>query len=220
MQPLHALIINCTLKPWPKKSETQALIDKVVAKYKQLGVTTECIRFVDHEIKPGVHSDMGNGDEWPQILEQMKRCNICIIATPIWMGRAASPVQRIFERLDAIFSEKDLSDSETGQFFPYNKVAGALITGNEDGAHHVASHILWAMQEFGFTIPPNVNSYWVGVAGGSKNYTDGGGERLEYTNKNNLYLVHNTVYMAQLLRDNPISTNIKKLNEAAKQESD
>jgi multimeric flavodoxin WrbA len=219
MPNLKALIINCTLKSSPRKSNTQALADKVISQFQSEYVTTESIRLVDYNIKHGTSSDEGNGDQWPQVLQKIRDCDICIIAAPIWLGHTPSTVQQIFERMDDIFYNDALKDKETGQFFTYNKVAGALVTGNEDGAHAVVSHILWSMQELGFTIPPNVNSYWVGEAGGDKNYTDGGGEKLFYTNKNNLYLVHNAIYMAKLLKANPIPTNLNKLDKEAKKDS-
>jgi len=219
MPDIKALIINCTLKRSPEKSNTQILADKIVTEFNSLGVITEAIRFVDYDIKHGTTSNEGNGDQWPIVLEKIKQCDICIIAAPIWMGRSASTVQQIFERLDDVFYNKELQNKETGQFFPYNKVGGAVITGNEDGAHEVAAHILWGMQEIGFTIPPNVNSYWVGMAGGSKNYGDGEGKKHYYTNKTNLYLAHNTFYMAKLLKANPITTNLTELNKRAKKDS-
>ncbi len=191
----------------------------MIDQYKALGVNTEAIRLVDYTIKHGTSSDEGDGDEWPEVLEKVRQCDICIIATPIWMGHIPSTVQQIFERLDDVFYNKDLKDKTTGQFFPYNKLAGALITGNEDGAHAIAAHILWAMQEVGFTIPPNANSYWVGMAGGSDDYTDGEGEHHYYTNKTNRYLVQNTVYLAKLLKAHPIPTNLNEQDKLAKKES-
>lgn len=124
------------------------------------------------------------------------------------------------ERLNALVHEDDLSDPNTGQYLTYNKVAGALITGNEDGAHEAAGHILWTMQELGFTVPPNANAYWVGEAGPGPSYVEAGGERYLYTNKLVLYTVHNLAFFARLLRDNPITTNLKELEEKANEQSD
>ncbi|MCW3123727.1 MAG: flavodoxin family protein [Flavipsychrobacter sp.] len=219
MSDLRALIINCTLKKTPELSNTEALANKVITEYHKLDVNTEMIRLADYNIKHGTSSDEGDGDEWPQVLEKIRACDICIIASPIWLGHSPSTVQQIFERMDDVFYNKELKDKETRQFFTYNKVAGALVTGNEDGAHAVVSHVLWSMHEIGFTIPPNANSYWVGMAGGDKNYTDGGGEKHVYTNKNNLYMVHNTVYMARLLKQHPIPTNLHELDIMAKKMS-
>jgi hypothetical protein len=33
-------------------------------------VVTETVRVVDHDVKPGVESDMGDGDAWPAILSK------------------------------------------------------------------------------------------------------------------------------------------------------
>lgn len=78
-----------------------------------------------------------------------------------------------------------------------------METGNEDGAHEVTGYLLWAMQEFGFTVPPNVNAYWVGEAGPGPSYIEAGGEKHEYTHKTLRFMVHNLIYFAQLLKKIP-----------------
>lgn len=217
---MKALLINCTLKPSPAFSNTGALIDKAVKLLELRDIKTEVIRIVDYDVKPGNSSDEGKGDEWPKVLSKIKECNILIIGTPIWVGHLASTAQRIVERLDAVFHEKKLADKKTGQYFTYNKVAGCLITGNEDGAHSCAAQLLWAMQECGFTIPPNVNAYWVGPAGGDKDYVEAGGKKYFYTNLTLQYTVANLVYFADLLKNNPITTNLKELEKQATKDSD
>lgn len=216
---MKALIINCTLKPSPKFSNTGALIAKAVAQLQEQGAETEVIRLVDYDIKPGNSSDEGDGDQWPEILKKIREADILIIGTPVWMGHLASTAQRVIERLDAIFHEEGTTDEKTGQYFTYNKVAGCLVTGNEDGAHSCAAQVLWSMQEFGFTIPPNVNAYWVGMAGGSDDYVPGGGEKYFYTNSTLRYMIANLTFFARLLKKNPISTNWNELGELAKKES-
>lgn len=217
---MKALLINCTLKPSPSFSNTDALINKAVQQLKDKGAETEIIRFVDYTVKPGNSTDEGEGDEWPFILEKIKECDILIIGTPIWMGHLASTAQRIIERLDAIFHEDGFKNEDNGQYFTYNKVAGCLITGNEDGAHSCAAQLLWAMQELGFTIPPNVNAYWVGLAGGGKDYVEGGGEKLFYTNSTLRYMIANLTYFAKLLKAHPIDSNLKELEKEAQAESE
>ncbi len=217
---MKALIINCTLKKSPSISNTQTLIDKGVKILQKENVETEVVRLVDFDIKPGTSTNEGEGDEWPLILEKIKQCNILIIGTPVWVGRLASTAQRVIERLDAIFHEEGFTDEENEQYFTYNKVAGCLVTGNEDGAHSCAAHVLWAMQEFGFTIPPNVNAYWVNKAGPGKSYIEAGGERHLYTNKTLYNSIYNLLYFANLLQQHPINTNLIELAEIAKQESD
>ncbi|NCD68894.1 flavodoxin family protein [Mucilaginibacter agri] len=210
---MKALIINCTLKRSPHFSNTGAMAEKAARQLKEQDIETEIIRLNDFNVLTGNTSDEGDGDEWPQILEKIKACQIFIIATPIWMGHLASTSQKVIERLDAVFRDEDLMDKNTGQYMPYNKVGGCLITGNEDGAHSCAAQVLWSLQEVGFTIPPNVNAYWVGLAGGEKDYVEAGGERYLYTNKSLRYMTANLAFFAKLLAANPITTN---LNDAAK----
>ena len=217
---MRALIINCTLKRSPDFSNTGAMAEKAAKQLQEQGIETEIIRLNDFNVLTGNKSDEGDGDQWPQILEKIRACQIFIIATPIWMGHLASTSQKVIERLDAVFRDENLIDSATGQYMPYNKVAGCLITGNEDGAHSCAAQILWSLQEVGFTIPPNVNAYWTGKAGGEKDYVEAGGERYLYTNKSLRYMTGNLAFFAKLLANNPISTDLNAAAENAKQESD
>lgn len=196
------------------------MADKAAAQLRELGFETEVIRLNDYKVLTGNTSDEGEGDEWPQILEKIKACQIFVIATPIWMGHLASTSQKVIERLDAIFRDENLSSKETGQFMPYNKVAGCLVTGNEDGAHSCAAQVLWSLQEVGFTIPPNVNAYWVGKAGGEKDYVEAGGERYLYTNQSLRYMTANLAWFAKLLADHPIGTNLLEEGKKAEAESD
>ena len=80
---------------------------------------------------------MGDGDEWPQIHEKLLASEILVIATPTWLGRPSSVAQRVLERMDAMLSETDDEERPVA----YNRVAGVVVTGNEDGAHHVISEI-------------------------------------------------------------------------------
>ncbi|WPU91614.1 flavodoxin family protein [Mucilaginibacter sabulilitoris] len=217
---MKAFMINCTLKRNPDFSNTGALAEKAAAQFKELGIETEIVRLNDYKVLTGNSSDEGEGDQWPVLLEKIKSCNIFIIATPIWMGHLASTSQKVIERLDAIFRDENLSSKENGQYMPYNKVGGCLITGNEDGAHSCAAQVLWSLQEVGFTIPPNVNAYWVGMAGGEKDYVEAGGERYLYTNKSLRYMTANLAFMAGLLAENPFTTNLLEEDKKAVAESD
>jgi multimeric flavodoxin WrbA len=217
---MKALLINCTLKRAPNFSNTGALAEKAAGQLKELGFETEIIRLNDYNILTGNSSDEGDGDEWPKILEKIKACNIFIIATPIWMGHLASTSQKVIERLDAIFRDENLADKNTGQYMPYGKVGGCLVTGNEDGAHSCAAQVLWSLQEVGFTIPANVNAYWVGKAGGEKDYVEAGGERYLYTNKTLRYMTANLAFMAKLLAAHPYEINLLNENKKAEAESD
>ena len=209
---LKAIILNCTLKKSPRKSNTEALIDKAVAEYQKLGVETEVVRVIDYNIPFGINSDEGDGDEWPKINDKIKDANILIIGSPIWFGVRGSVTQMVMERLSGGYDE---ANEQNGQFALYNKVGATIVTGNEDGAHNVAANTLFNLTHLGATIAPNSDSYWVGDAGPGPSYIEIGQDHL-YTNRTVLYLVHNTVYMANLLANNPIDTNLKELDEQAK----
>ena len=171
------------------------------------------MRVVDHHVPFGVLSDEGEGDEWPMILERIKAADILLVGTPIWFGVRGSVAQLVIERLDGTYLE---GDPETGQFPLYGKVAGVVVTGNEDGAHDAAATTLFNLSHLGCTIPPNADCYWVGDAGPGPSYIEAGGDRHLYTNKTARYLAHNVAYMARVLKDNPIPTNLNALIEDAR----
>ena len=102
---LNALFLNCTLKKSPGVSHTEALIEMVRAHFDELGVSSEVIRPVDYNIPFGVVTDMGEGDEWPGILEKIKAADILIMAMPIWFGVRSSVAQLVIERLDGVYAE-------------------------------------------------------------------------------------------------------------------
>lgn len=215
---LKALFLNCTLKKSPAVSNTEALIRKVMGIMEPLGVDSEIVRVIDHEVAFGVSSDEGEEDAWPDILQKIIQADILVIGTPIWFGVRGSVAQLVMERLDGTYDEYD---RQTGQFPLYNKVAGCIVTGNEDGAHDAAGTTLFNLSHLGCVVPPNSDCYWVGDAGPGPSYIEAGGEQHMYTNKTARYLAHNTVFFARLLKEHPISTNLNDLiREAAAESSD
>ncbi len=64
---LTALAINCTLKASPQESSCSLLLNQAQRELEKLGVSCEQVRTVDFNIKPGVTSDEGEGDDWPMI---------------------------------------------------------------------------------------------------------------------------------------------------------
>ncbi len=213
---LKAIILNCTLKKSAQTSNTRALIDKVVDLMAPLGVDSEVIRVVDYNIPFGVSSNEGDGDDWPMILEKLRAADIIIIGTPIWFGVRSSVAQLVIERLDGTYAE---GDPETGQFPLYGKVAGVIVTGNEDGSHDAAATTLFNLSHLGCVIPPNSDCYWVGDAGPGPSYIEAGGDKHMYTNKTARYLAHNVAHFARLLKENPIPTNLNQLVAEAQQVS-
>jgi multimeric flavodoxin WrbA len=205
---LKALFLNCTLKPSPDISNTAALIGKVAALMERQGVATECVRVADEHVGTGISSDLGEGDGWPPILAKVRACDILVIGTPIWLGHMSSICQRVIERLDDTYSAYDTGN---GQFPLYDKVGAVIVTGNEDGAQATSSEVLYALQSFGCTIPPNSDVYWVGDAGAGPSYIAAHAERHYYTNKCAAWMAYNTVWMAKALRANPCTTDLLEL---------
>jgi multimeric flavodoxin WrbA len=153
---MKATIVNCTLKPSPEKSNTGALLDVLVEALESHDVECERIRAVDLDLKPGVETDMGDGDDWPDVHEKLLDSEILVIGTPTWIGRPSSIASRVLERMDAMLSETDDEERPVA----YNRVAGVVVTGNEDGAHHCINEISGQLGDIGYTIPPQAFTYW------------------------------------------------------------
>ena len=117
----------------------------------------------------------------------------------IWFGVRNSVSQMVIERLDGTYN----TTNEVGQYPMYNKVAGVVVTGNEDGAHACAETTLFNMTHIGFTVPPNADTYWVGDAGPGPSFIEAGGEDHPYTHKTAGWMAHNVVHMARILKAEP-----------------
>jgi multimeric flavodoxin WrbA len=165
---VKALIVSCTLKPSPAPSNTEALAGVVAAALREEGVEVDSVRAVDRSIPPGVESELGEGDEWPGIRARILAAEILVIATPTWLGRPSSIAQRVLERMDAMISETDDEERPVA----YNRVAGVVVTGNEDGAHHVISEVSGALGDIGFTIPGQAWTYWNKGPGPGEDYSE------------------------------------------------
>ena len=79
----------------------------------------------------------------------------------IWFGVRSSVCQMVIERLDGTYNERN----EVGQYPLYNKVAGVVVTGNEDGAHASAETTLFNMTHLGCVVPPNADTVLGGRRG-------------------------------------------------------
>ena len=166
---LSAFALNCSLKSAGEASSTDKLIDEVFVALESHGISRNgTMRVSDQNIRPGVTSDEGDGDEWPEVRRQILDANILVLGTPIWMGHPSSHAQRVLERLDAFLGETD----PRGRMVSLDRVAIVAVVGNEDGAHHVAADLFQALSDVGFTIPANGMTYWVGEAMQKTNYKD------------------------------------------------
>lgn len=196
--PLKALMFTCSLKPSPEESSAEKLAREIAAELAGYSVTSTIIRAVDYDIRPGVNTDMGDGDAWPELRQQMLEADIVIIATPTWVGHMSSVAQRIVERLDAELSE---TDSE-GRLLTFGKVAAVAVVGNEDGAHKITADLFQAFNDVGFTIPAGGSVYWNGEAMHRTDYIDlkETPEKVAQTTKT---LAANAVHLARTLKRTP-----------------
>ena len=170
LESLSAFALNCSLKASSadELSSTDKLLADMLGAMKLYGVQGEIVRAADHDIKPGVRSDEGPGDDWPGLRKRILAADIFILGMPIWLGQPSSIAKRVLERLDAFLDETDNAKRMPAA----GKVAVVAVVGNEDGAHHCHAASFQALNDVGFTIPANAGAYWVGEAMKSVNYVD------------------------------------------------
>jgi multimeric flavodoxin WrbA len=197
---LRALALVCSLKPSPAPSSSQKLAQEVLDALAGHGVAGDLVRVVDHDVKPGVEIDMGEGDGWPAIRERLLAADILVFATPTWVGHMTSVAQGVLERLDGELSETD----DTGRPLITGKVAVVAVVGNEDGAHHISADAFQALADVGFTIPAQGVTYWNGEAMQGVDYLDLE-ETPEPVAQATKTMAENAAHLARLLEEKPYS---------------
>ncbi|MBG6226459.1 multimeric flavodoxin WrbA [Arthrobacter sp. CAN_A2] len=201
MADLTALALICTLTPSPKPSSSELMAQHILDELKSHGASTSLLRVVDYTVKPGVLTDMGDGDQWPEIRKQILAADILILSTPIWMGHPCSVAQQVLERLDAELSETD----EEGRPIMYGKVAAVAVVGNEDGAHKTIADLMQALNDVGFTLPAQAGAYWVGEAMQTVDFKDLD-QVPDPVASTNAGLARNAAHLARTLRASPYPT--------------
>lgn len=199
---MKAIAINCTLKRSSgERSSTDSMIRLLGTEFGKHGVELgDTIRIADHDVRPGVSSDEGEGDEWPDIRRRILDHDILIFGTPIWLGQMSSIAKRVLERMDAFLSETD----DRGRMPSFGKVAVAGIVGNEDGAHAVTANLLQALNDVGWTIPAAAANYWVGEAMQKTDFKDL--EKVpDAVQQGAAMLAANAAHLAKLLQQHPYS---------------
>lgn len=203
---LQAISLNGTLKSGDgEPSSTERMLNLISAAMQGYEVTTRVVRLADCNILPGVRSDEGPGDDWPEIRKAIIEADILVAGTPIWLGQPSSLIKRAFERMDAFLGETD----EKGRMVSYGRVAAVAVVGNEDGAHHVCAEAFQALNDVGFTIPANAAAYWVGAAMGSTDFADLD-EVPENVTRSVEMLARNTVHVARLLKAAPYPGEVQR----------
>ena len=155
---MRATCLVCTLKRSPEESNSESLAQVVLSALREEGVQTDVIRLADHQIDFGVVSEaISDGDEWPAIRERILASEILVMAIPTWLGQPSSVSKLALERMDAFLSETHDDDKTP---IAYNRVAGVIVVGNEDGAHHVIAETNGALNDIGYSLPGQNWTYW------------------------------------------------------------
>lgn len=197
---MRALALNCTLKRSPQDSNTAALTRVVLDALQQRGVETAMVRVVDHVVEPGVVSEeLSSADQWPALHEQIVAADILIVATPTWLGQQSSISKRVLERMDAMLSET----KDDGRPIAYDKVAGVVVTGNEDGAHHCIAEISAALNDIGYTLAGQGWTYWnKGPGPGDEEYLNS--DETDWSNRTGVIAAQNLLAVAEALKHRPM----------------
>lgn len=197
---LKAAAINCTLKRNPDESSSTDVMIGLIARHlaRHDVELAEVIRLSEFDILPGVSSDEGPGDDWPEIRRRILAADILIFGTPIWLGQMSSIAKRVLERMDAFLGETD----EQGRMPSFGKLAVAAIVGNEDGAHRVTADLFQALNDEGWTIPAGGACYWVGEAMRKTDLKDLD-EIPEPVLQTAAMLAANSAHLARLLKERP-----------------
>ena len=197
---MRALALNCTLKRSPQDSNTAALTRVVLGALQERGVETAMVRVVDYVVEPGVVSEALSGvDQWPVLHEEIVAADILIIATPTWLGQQSSLSKRVLERMDAMLSET----KDDGRPIAYDKVAGVVVTGNEDGAHHCIAEISGALNDIGYTLAGQGWTYWnKGPGPGDEEYLNS--NDTDWSNRTGVIAAQNLLAVAEALKTRPM----------------
>lgn len=146
---MKAIILLGTLKK-ESLSNTEVLSQFLASYFKKQDIDCTIVKLVEHNILAGTYSDMGKGDDWPGILEQILAADILVFATPIWWNNQSSEIQRVIERLDELHDEILAGKKSKLE----GKVGGIVITGDSDGAQHVIANVSNFYNAVGMVLPP------------------------------------------------------------------
>ncbi len=207
---ITAVFINCSIKKDGEQSKTRLLMNKAARIMEAEGVNVEYIHALDHAIAFGMVKDgaeTGQADDWPELQKKILGADILVLGSPIWLGVKSSVATLVIERMYAYSGDHNDKD----QYAYYGKVAGCVITGNEDGIKHCAMDILYALQHIGYTIPPQADCGWIGEAGPGPSYgdTEFNGQTFDapvgydndFTNRNTTFMAWNLMHAAKMLKD-------------------
>ncbi len=162
---MRALILLATLKK-DGLSNTLTLSEFLAEKMRKKKIAVDIVRLAGLNIPSGTYSDMGDGDKWPGVLEQIPAADIIIFATPIWWNNLSSLMQRVIESLDEL-QDYVMEGKPSGL---EGKAAGIVVTGDSDGAQSLMGGIANFYNAVGLLLPPysTLTVLWEGQAKGKK----------------------------------------------------
>ena len=87
--------------------------------------------------------------------------------------------------------------NDTGQSAYYGRVAGCVITGNEDDVKHCAMNVLYSLQHLGFTNQPQADAGWIGPA--VPRCAVGGPEN-DFSKRNTTFMTYDLMHLGAMLK--------------------
>ena len=146
------LVLNGSLTP-PKKSNTQAVVDRVIAEFSNHNIVVDEIILRNLNFEPGVDRVRrdGKADDMTWVLKEILKYDGIIFATPIWWGTYSSYIQALMERMGYI-DDWGIKNN----FNPhYGKTFGIIVSGSDDGWQQTAAKAFGFASYLGFTVPPD-----------------------------------------------------------------
>ena len=214
MAGLKVVLMNCTLKRSPEMSQIEALWDVVAALYRQKGCQTHQFRTIDRQILPGMTLDEGERDEFPRLFESIRDTDILILGLPIVGGTRSPECTKAIARLQGV--RETYLDVKTGQFSLYNKVFGLIAIGDAMGGVGAIAQTCYEFGQLGFTHPPHNTVTWFQSLDTQKDFFEAKGSTSFSVNREARLLVENSCSLAQMLRQTPLQTNLRKITQEAR----
>lgn len=214
MHTLNVLFINCTLKQSPEISNTQALWTLIADLYEQRGCRTHQLRLVDYPTVVAYQdlSGVDPDDALEPVLGHINQADILIVGLSVLAGQGSSLGQRLVEQLQTYCQQLELT---TGQPAFYNKVFGMAIVGNAtDGQDDIARTCL-DFSRLGYTNPPHNVVTWFQGMDSQEGFIEAQGKNSVEVNRAARLLVENSVAIATLLHQTPLSANIQAITRDA-----
>ena len=92
---------------------------------------------------------------------------------------------------------------DAGRPVAYNRVAGFVVTGNEDGAHHCIAELAQGVIDIGWTVPGQAWTYWNKGPGPGPSYSETD-EGKDWSHATGRTAAANLVAVARALEAEPV----------------